>query len=155
MDAVNCTAVQMLYHRRAILNRGAAATRLLGWRRNVGAIGFSPNRCREVVRRQPKSRAALVSQHSGSSVGSNQQRTDSRQPFRFHDPWAGWVPRGKCDSQTSEAYYKADSALPLAQSSGGEEIPQMFSGLSSLIPQCRGWSGSTYTTSAAARLSVT
>jgi hypothetical protein len=54
MEVVNSTAVQVSYHRRASLNEGAVATRLLGWRRKVGAIGFS-RYCREVFRRQPNS----------------------------------------------------------------------------------------------------
>ena len=35
---------------------------------------------------------------------------------------------------------------PLCQSSGGDDSPQMFSGFSRLIPQCRGCSRLTYTT---------
>ena len=35
------------------------------------------------------------------------------------------------------------SASPSCQSSGGKDMPQMFCGSASSIPQCRGWSGST------------
>ena len=40
------------------------------------------------------------------------------------------------------------------QSSGVNVSPQKFSDFSRLIPQCRGWSGSMYTTSATARFPV-
>jgi hypothetical protein len=41
-----------------------------------------------------------------------------------------------------------------SQSSGDRGTPQMFRGFSSSIPQCSGFSESTYTTRAADRLSV-
>jgi len=99
--------------------------------------------------------AARVSPHSGSRTRFTQHRSDGLPKLTFHDPWAGWVPIGRRDFPNRRSlYYKANSALPSPQLFGGRDTPQMFSGFSSLIPQCRGWSGSTYTTSAVARLSV-
>ena len=54
MEVVNGTAVQVPHHRRAILNKDAVATRLLGWRRKVGAIGVLSESLSLTPCRQPK-----------------------------------------------------------------------------------------------------
>ncbi len=56
MDAVNGTAGQVALTTAEPFSVEVKRPHdFLGWRRKVGAIGFSPNQCREVFRRQPKS----------------------------------------------------------------------------------------------------
>jgi hypothetical protein len=88
-------------------------------------------------------------------VSENQiSRTDWRPTLRFHHQWSGWVPMGGAAPQPRSLPREQALHHSSCQTSGGKDNPQMFEGFSSLVPQCRGWSGSTYTTSAIARLSV-
>jgi hypothetical protein len=113
-EVENGTPVQVPYHRRAILTGGGPATRLLGWRRKAGAMGFSPNRCREVFRRQPKSvlqeLSALGIKHRMDPTIADRIGTDTRniiiRDFIIRE--ADWLTSKGARRRTEEVILGAD-----------------------------------------------